>query len=125
NLATQPVGTTVQRTVSATLADVTRTAVLTVTTSLYTLSVNPSTVKGGNSTTGTVTLTGPATAGGQPVNIWSDSSAFVLPQTVTVPAGNSSTTFTVGTKPVGATVTRYLKATLGGTTRTAAVTLTP
>jgi trimeric autotransporter adhesin len=48
------------------------------------LSVSSSTVVGGTGLTGTVTLTGPASAGGVIVNLVSNNSQVQVPATVTV-----------------------------------------
>jgi hypothetical protein len=65
------------------------------------LSLNPSTVTGGTPSTGTVTLTSPAPAGGVVVALSShDTTVATVPASVTVPAGASSATFTVTTKVV-------------------------
>jgi hypothetical protein len=70
-------------------------------------------VIGGNSVSGTVGLTQPAPAGGQPVSLSSSSSNASVPATVTVPAGQSSTGFTVGTTPVLSTENPVISASTG------------
>jgi len=90
---------------------------------LVSLALNPTTVTAPNPSTGTVTLSGPAPAGGLAVTLTSsDTRKARVPATVTVAAGQSSATFTVttltgqlggGQNPV--TIT----ATLAGTGRTA------
>src|SRR5438445_22208 len=63
---------------------------------LSTLSLNPTTVTGGDSSTGTVTLSGPAPSGGAQVALSSsDTSVATVPSSVTVAAGATSATFTV------------------------------
>jgi hypothetical protein len=65
------------------------------------LTLNPTTVTGGNPSTGTITLTSAAPAGGVPVALSShDTTVATVPASVTVPAGATSTTFTVTTKVV-------------------------
>jgi len=66
-----------------------------------TLTLNPSTVVGGNSTTGTVTLTGPAPTGGAVVSLGAGITSVTVPPTVTVPAGSTSAAFTINTSEVG------------------------
>ena len=66
------------------------------------LALNPSTVTAGGSSTATVTLNGPAPAGGASVQLSSMSPATV-PPTVTVPAGSTTATFTVSTTTVSST----------------------
>jgi hypothetical protein len=81
------------------------------------LSFSPSTVTGGcRNSTGTITLTDPATGNGALVNISSaDPSAASAPASVLVPAGQSSAQFNVTTGPVQANKTVRFEATLGPT----------
>lgn len=66
--------------------------------SLASLNLSPSSVTGGSSITGTVTLTGPAPSGGVVVTLGSSNpNVAAVPTNVTVPAGSSSTTFAVNT----------------------------
>lgn len=59
---------------------------------------SPEAVTGGDSTTGTVTLTGPAPSGGTTVSFFSANPNRVqVPSSVTVPAGATSTSFPVTT----------------------------
>lgn len=90
---------------------------------LTALTINPTTVTAPTSSTGTVTLSGPAPAGGISITLRSsDTRKATVPATVTVLAGQTSRTFTIttltgqlggGQNPV--TIT----ATLAGTGRTA------
>src|SRR4029453_8384888 len=68
------------------------------------LSLNPATVTGGNSSTGTVTLTAVAQAS-TTVAIASNNAAAIVPSSVVVPAGSNSRTFSVTTTQVQATTT--------------------
>ena len=90
------------------------------------LVLNPPTVAGGVKSTATVTLTGPAPTGGTVVTLKSSNAAVatVLPS-VTVGAGNLSTTFDVSTVPVAASSNVTISATAGGTTKNAVLTVTP
>src|SRR4029077_9258067 len=66
------------------------------------LTLKPSSISGGSgaTSTGTVTLSAAAPSGGQPVALASSISALAaVPPSVTVPAGQISTTFTVWTNP--------------------------
>jgi hypothetical protein len=98
-------------------------ATLTVTAPLPTvasLTLNPTSVLGGlGSSTGTVTLSGPAPAGGAQVLLSSDNSAASVPASVTVPAGASSATFTVSTSTVLISTSANISASYNNTTRTA------
>ena len=91
---------------------------------LSTLAVAPSTVVGGVNATGTVTLSIPAPSGGTVVNLSSaNAAAATVPTSVTVPAGASSATFTIASKPVTSTATFNLSASYRGVTRTASLTV--
>src|ERR1700682_4387640 len=93
--------------------------------SLSSLSLNPASVTGGNSSTGTVTLSGPAPAGGAQVALSSDNGAASVPSSVAVPAGATSATFTVSTSAVAASTTIAISAAYGGVTSSASLTVTP
>jgi trimeric autotransporter adhesin len=58
---------------------------------------------GGNPITGTVTLTKASPTGGTTLNVTSNSKLATVASTVTVPAGATSATFDVATKPVAET----------------------
>ncbi len=91
-----------------------------------TLSLNPTTVVGGNLSTGTVTLSASAPSGGVSVLLSSSASAAVVDPSVEVPAGVRSVTFRIDTRStVTATTTAIVSASLGGTTRTASLTVNP
>jgi thermitase len=94
--------------------------------SLSSLSLNPTSVVGGNSSTGTVTLTAPAPSGGFVVNLSSsNTSVATVPSSVTVPAGATSANFTVATNPVSSVRSVTITAAAGGITRTATLTVNP
>ncbi|HZH98977.1 MAG TPA: RHS repeat-associated core domain-containing protein, partial [Fimbriimonadaceae bacterium] len=126
-VGTRPVGTTVGRYVTVTYNGLNKSALVTITpySNLATLAVNPSTVKGGTNTTGTVTLDLAAPSGGAVVNLSSSTSYIAVPASVTVPAGQTTVTFTITTRAVGSTFTRAISATRAGVTRTSNITLTP
>src|SRR5438094_3725754 len=67
---------------------------------LSALTLSPTSVNGGSSSTGTVTLSGPAASGGAVVNLSSSASAAMVPLSVTVVQGYNSATFTVNTTTV-------------------------
>src|SRR5881398_2309058 len=69
---------------------------------LSALTLSPTSVNGGSSSTGTVTLSGPAASGGAVVNLSSSASAAMVPSSVTVVQGYNSATFTVNTTTVSA-----------------------
>jgi len=94
--------------------------------SLSSLSLNPTTVTGGNSSTGTVTLSGPAPTGGAQVTLSSSNTTVArVPSSVTVAAGAISATFTVSTSAVAASATVAISATFSGATTSASLTVTP
>ena len=77
------------------------------------LSISPSSVVGGDNTTGTITIDQNAPAGGITVSLSSSNSDWAtVPATITIPEGKASTTFTIATKPVAgnsvATITANL-----------------
>ena len=68
------------------------------------LSVNPTVLLGGTDTTGKITLSKAAPAGGLVVSLTSDNAAAQLPATLTVPAGAKEATFKITTsKPSSST----------------------
>ncbi len=90
------------------------------------LSVSPSTIVGGQSGTGTVSLTGVAPAGGAIVTLASSSSSAAgVPATVTIAAGASSATFAVTTSSVNAATPVTLTASYASLSMTAALTVNP
>ena len=94
--------------------------------SLHTLSLNPTSVVGGTSSTGTVTLTAAAPSGGFVVNLSSSHpSVASVPSSVTVPAGATSANFTVSTSTVSSSTNVTITASAGGVARTATLTVNP
>jgi hypothetical protein len=91
---------------------------------LTSLTLNPTSVPGGNSSAGTVTLNGLAPAGGTQIALSSSNySAADLFATMTIPAGASSGTFTVYTYRVVFSTNVTISASYTGTTRTANITV--
>ena len=118
--------------ISATYAGAGKTASLTVqpaappTVTLGSLTLNPTNVIGGNSSTGTVTLSGPAPTGGAQVALFSsNTTAARVPASVTVAAGATSATFAVSTSAVAASTAVTISASYGGVSRTASLTVQP
>lgn len=90
------------------------------------LALNPATVTGGASSTGTVTLSASAPAGGQSVSLTSTNTAVAsVPAGVTVPTGATSADFTVSTTAVTQTSSVTITATSGGVARSAVLTVSP
>jgi len=92
---------------------------------LSTLSLNPTSVNGGSSSTGTVTLSGAAPSGGAVVNLSSSAPAATVPSSVTVIAGYTSETFTVNTTTVTASTPVTITASYAGVSKTASLTIMP
>src|SRR6185436_198804 len=94
--------------------------------SLSAVSVSPSSVVGGNTAQGTITLTAGAPSGGAVVTLSSANTAVVsVPASVTVAAGASSATFGVETSGVASNTGVTITATYGGVSRTTTLTVTP
>ena len=94
--------------------------------SLSAVSVNPSSVTGGNGSTGTVTLTAGAPTGGAVISLSSSNTSVAsVPAGVTVNAGATSATFAVTTSAVGASSPVTIAAVYAGVTRTTTLTVNP
>ena len=87
---------------------------------LQSLTLSPQSVTGGQSTLGTVTLSAAAPAGGATVSL-SSSNPWVtsLPSAVTVPAGQTSAAFTVGTYASGWAADVTITSAWGGISKSA------
>jgi len=123
-VTTAAVATSTPVTLTASADSVNETATLTVTPApapkLSSVTLNPSTLRGGASSTGTVALTGPAPAGGVVVKLTSSkTSVATVPASITIAAGKSSATFTVPTKTVSANTSVVVSASSNGVTKTA------
>jgi probable HAF family extracellular repeat protein len=94
---------------------------------LVSLTLNPTSVLGGisgsNTSTGTVTLSSTAPAGGVIVSLSSSSPVAQVPSTIRVPAGSTTATFTVTTTTLLVTTNVTISATAGTSTRTATLTV--
>jgi hypothetical protein len=82
--------------------------------SVANLAVSPTSLAGGASATGTVTLGAPAAAGGLTVALASSNAAAKVPASIVVAAGSTSGKFTVTTSAVAAATSVVLTATLNG-----------
>lgn len=128
---TQPPAVSTEVTITASGAGVTQTTTLTVhpfggpTAAVSTLALSPTTVTGGNSSTGTVTLASAAPTGGTAVALSSGNAAATVPSSVTVPAGQTNATFTVSTTSVTSSRSATISATANGATKTATLTINP
>jgi hypothetical protein len=127
-ITTEAVATQTPVTISGSYNGATKTATLTVNAAkLVSLKLSPTSVEGGHSATrNTVTLNGPAPAGGTEITLSSgDSSVATPPASVTVAAGAASATFTITTRRVKADTVVPITATYGGVAKTASLTVTP
>ena len=95
------------------------------TVTLSTVSASPNPVYGGQASTGTVTLSAAAPAGGALVALSSASPAFSVPANVTVAQGVVNATFAIATTTSTVTATGTLAATYAGSTRTTTFTVNP
>ncbi|XYI02228.1 hypothetical protein ACMHYB_21605 [Sorangium sp. So ce1128] len=123
-VTTQPVTAPKTVTLTATAGGVTRTTTLVVNPAparaLDGLSIEPGRPMGGSPATGTVTLTGPAPSSGTVVTLVNSApAAAAVPASVTVPSGQSTATFTIGTSSVRGDTPVRITATAGGVSRTA------
>ncbi len=91
---------------------------------LSSVALSPTSVIGGATSTGTVTLSANAPSGGKVVSLSSGSTGVAtVPASVTVASGTKTKTFTVATLGVDANATVTLTATAGGVAKTASLTV--
>jgi hypothetical protein len=130
-ISTTPPSTRTVVTISVSGGGVTLTATLTVDpfpstpppAALATLSLSPSTLTGGATSTGVVTSTQTAPAGGLAVTLSSsDTTVATVPASVTIAAGASSASFTVSTSAGTTTRTATITGSAGGATQSAVLT---
>jgi len=92
---------------------------------LTSVAVNPASVTGGQPSTGTVTLSGPAPVGGATVTLSSAAAAATVAPSVDIGAGSASATFPITTSSVSASTPVGITASCGGISKTATLTVTP
>jgi len=92
---------------------------------LSSLVLNPSSVTGGQSATGTVNLTAPAPSGGTAVTLSNANSAASVPSSITIPANLSSANFAINTTAVGTATAGNITATYAGVNKSATLTVNP
>lgn len=90
---------------------------------LASIALPTQTVAGGETLTGTVTLTAPAPSGGVAV-LFTSTDPLTVASSVHVPAGAASTPFSVTTRQVGGSIVGTVTAAYGGVTKTLEVTVT-
>jgi hypothetical protein len=86
---------------------------------LATLALGVAAVVGGESLTGTVTLSGAAPAGGLTVALQSSTTLAVVPASVTIPSGQASVPFAITTRPTRRNASATIVASYAGVTKTA------
>ncbi|HEY0376771.1 MAG TPA: hypothetical protein VGC87_07430 [Pyrinomonadaceae bacterium] len=124
NITTTVVAATQSGTVTAKFGAVSKTAALTVRPpALSALTLNPASVSGGNSVTGTVSLDGPAPAAGALVSLSDTLAAASAPASVTIPGGATSKDFTITTSLVTAAQQGSVAAAYAGVNKSAALTV--
>ena len=92
---------------------------------LASLTVTPASATGGQSRTGTVTLTSAAPAGGIVVNLASSVASAPLPTSVTIPANASAANFTVTTSAVSSLTAGNISASYNNVTKSTSISLLP
>ena len=127
-VTTSSVSTLTAGNISASYNSVTKSAAISVlppaSASLASLALNPTTVTGGASSTGTVTLTAPAPSGGVVVNLSSSNpNRAPVPPNVTIPYGSSTANFTITTTKGSRKITAKITAKQGGVIKTATLTI--
>jgi hypothetical protein len=124
---TSPVTAPTPVVITASCGGMTLSATLTVLpTALASLTLTPSSLTGGGSATGEVTLTGPAPDGGAVVTLASDAAGVAtLPESLVVAPGASRTTFPITTTRVVGLTAVAVTATCGGLSRTATLLVRP
>jgi uncharacterized protein (TIGR03437 family) len=88
------------------------------------LTLSASSVAGGGTVQGTVTISAPAPSGGIVVSLASNSSAATVPSSLTVPAGATSATFSITAGSVSSTATATITASYQGSSAQAALSVT-
>jgi len=91
---------------------------------LSSVTLNPTSLVGGNSSAGTVTLTGAATAN-VVVTLSSNNASATVPASVIVAQGATTASFSIGTTPVASSTVATISAVFNGVTKTAALTISP
>jgi YVTN family beta-propeller protein len=126
-ITTMQTSATAHPVITGFLSGVSKTVTLTVTPAiaLSSVSVFPATVTGGTSTTGTVTLTSAAPAGGLAIELWTDGAPAFVPVSVTVPAGATTATFPVTTMETAAATQDAISAFYNGVALSTHVMVTP
>jgi hypothetical protein len=92
---------------------------------IQSLALSSTSVTGGSSVTGTVTLSAPAPSGGVQIALSSNNPNVQVPASATIALGQTGATFTIRTTAVTSTQTATITAKLGTASQTAVVTVSP
>lgn len=124
-ITTRAVATATSAVITATANSGSKSATLTISApTLTSVRLNPTSVLGGNSSTGTVILSGAAPTGGMVVSLQSAlTSIATVPDSVTVASGATSANFPVTTSTVQTTTSTSINATLNAVTQSATITV--
>src|SRR5208283_1179462 len=96
------------------------------TVTLSSIGISPATLASGGTATVTLTLSGPAGSSGAAVSMGSDNAtAFPVPASYTIPASQTSASFSVQAGTVSASTTIAVGAGYGGASQVARVAVTP
>jgi hypothetical protein len=128
NINVQNVPVTTPVTISAAYDDVVQSKTLTIngsSVSLSSVTLNVSTLSGGQGGVGFVNLSAPAPSGHVLVTLSANNPAVSLPTNVTVSAGSTQGLFSFGASPVTATTPATITAAFGASTASANVTINP
>lgn len=113
-VTTGPVEAQVLATITAMVSGTAQTAALTINPiSLAAFTLSQAGIVGGNPLTATVTLTGPAPAGGSKIALACSAHNVAVPATVSIPASQTTATVTIPTTRTSAKVDTIITATLG------------
>jgi len=124
-VTTQPLNSTLLVPITATFNGANASATLTINPyTVASLSLNPTTVPGGTSSTGTVTLVQTTGPQGAIITLGVNSTDAQVPQTVLVPGGANKATFTVTTNGVSNDKTVKVTASIGASQQSANLTIT-
>jgi subtilase family protein len=92
----------------------------------FSLTLNPTSVNGGNASTGEIILTGPAPSSGIVVSLSSSNTSLAtVPPSMTISAGSTMAAFQVQTTTTASSATVTISASNSGQTQTASLTVTP
>jgi subtilisin family serine protease len=92
----------------------------------FSLTLNPTSVNGGNTSTGAILLSSPAPSSGAVLALSSsNTSVATVPASLSVTAGSKEAAFSVSTKPSANSTTVTISASSSGVTQTAPLTVTP